>query len=477
MTRYRRLSATLMFLTGTALVGVAVASSPVLAQNSTPTAGPSTPTAGPSTPTAGPSTPMAGPPTPASTPTGDYNPSPGPSSATATRVVAVTNVTDLLNAINAAQPGDAITLEDGTYLLNSNVEISRPGTDSQRIFVRARNKGLAQIQHCNTEGFKVTAPYWIFEDLQIRGVCPDDGISNADAFHVTGGADHLIIRNSTIVDFQSHVKLNQETPGGVQTWPNSFWAINNIWRDTKPMTGSDPKNVLNIDGGLNHVIRGNIFVDIATANFSQDQSAIYPKAGVQNGIIEQNLVVCTKTVTSGASLRGIFTGDAGGFGGICNGSCTDQNMTYRNNIVMHCQGDGNSGGIFINQESNAQFLHNTVHDVKWNFYYPDVPGPNYFTASLMFRDWVLGGAATPTDTMDLQPDTAGMNAIFTNPDIADFSLKDGTSILGKVPRNPRALYDFCGHLRATTTDIGAIDYSHPKAAECVQYIKFLYQSL
>lgn len=389
----------------------------------------------------------------------------------------VRNSAELLAAIGSALAGDAITLDDGTYRLNSNVIVSRAGTPTAKIFVTARNPGMARIEHCNVEGFKVTASDWVFENLEFRGVCRGGGAQNAHAFHVTGAGHRLIIRNSTIVDFQSHVKLNQESPGGVQTWPNDNWYINNVWKHTSPMTGTDPKNVLNVDGGLRHVIRGNVFADIATANSNQHQSAIYPKAGVKGAIIENNMVVCNKHVTSGNSIRAIFTGDQSGSGGICDGSCTNQNNVYRNNIVLKCQGAGNSGGFVISNEETSVYLHNTLHDVKWNQYGSNVPGPNSFESNLMYRAWLFGGTPRPTEANNLTPDASGMASIFVNPDAGNFALKDGALIRSKVQRSDKAPHDFCGNARSAQTDIGAIDYSHPKAAECVDFIRRLYERI
>src|SRR3954452_962908 len=94
----------------------------------------------------------------------DYTPDDGPA-ATGLHVVAVQTAAALTAAIAAAKPGDEITLGDGSYRLDANIAVGRPGTPSARIFVRAAHAGHAILELCSTEGFQVSASDWIFEDL------------------------------------------------------------------------------------------------------------------------------------------------------------------------------------------------------------------------------------------------------------------------------------------------------------------------
>lgn len=391
--------------------------------------------------------------------------------------IPVSTVDELRTALTSANPGDAIVLEDGVYRFNSDLFLTRPGTKANRIVVTPRNRGRAVIEHCNTEGFNVAAPYWTFEKLIIKGVCRGSGSENAHAFHITGNGSSLILRRNTVIDFQSHVKLNSAFPNGVQTWPDRATFIGNIWKHSSPMPGSDPHNVLNLDGGNGHIVRDNVFVDLAIAEDINAQSAIYIKAGAKNAIVENNLISCAKRVSSGNTVRAMNSGEASGSGGICNGDCANQNIVYRNNIVMHCRGSGNSAGISVNYEANSFYLHNFIHDVDRNFYGVLAAPSNLFYANLLYRPWVFAGTTRPMEVQNLFPDASGMANIYANPDLANFVLRDGSPIRQKVPRHERAPRDFCGHERAQMTDIGPIDYSHPDAAACVDSIRALYNRI
>src|SRR5258708_2503732 len=116
------------------------------------------------------------------------------SPAGATRVVNVAHPTQLMAAIAAAQHGDEIVLADGTYAL-TGASCTAAGTPTQPIVVRAANPLGALINFDALEGFKVSAPSWHFEGLDVRGVCADD--SNCEhAFHVFGDATGFVLRGS-----------------------------------------------------------------------------------------------------------------------------------------------------------------------------------------------------------------------------------------------------------------------------------------
>jgi len=403
----------------------------------------------------------------------DYAPDEGPSPAGA-RVVLVHSAAELAAAIAAAAPGDAITLADGTYHFDGNVDITRPGTTAQRIFMRAEHAGKATIEHCSTEGFRVSARDWIFEDLVIKGACPDD-TNNEHAFHITGAAHETILRHNRVVDFKSHVKLNLDDTTS-RIWPDDTWYIGNVFMDTAPQPGAQPFNALNLDGGRRHVIRGNLFVDLVAAA-DHRASAIYPKITTRDMIVEDNLVVCTKHVTGGFDRAGLSTGEAWNPNPYCDGDCANVGNIYRNNIVLGCNGPGNSFGIGVGYEKATSYLHNSVHGAKHNYFDGNANSSGADVAmvsNILFADWLFDGPGRPTETHDL---LTGAADVFVDAAHGNFALKDGTAIRGRAPRDARAPHDFCGHCRAAMTDIGAIDYSDPRAADCVAKIQSLYDSL
>jgi hypothetical protein len=406
----------------------------------------------------------------------DYAPSDGPK-ATGAKVVPVATAAALLDAIGKANPGDAITLAPGTYRLNANVPVNRPGTSAQRIFVRAQQPLGATIELCSTEGFQVSAADWIFEDLVIKGVCPgpDD---NEHAFHITGAAHETILRYNKVVDFKSHVKLNLDNTTS-RIWPNDTWYIGNVWMDTAAQPGAKPFNALNIDGGRRHIVRGNRFVDLVSVE-DRRASAIYPKITTRDMIVEQNLIICQKRVTGGGDRAGISTGEAWNPSPYCDTDCANVGNVYRNNIVIGCNGPGNSFGIGVGYEKSTVYLHNTEHAVKRNYFNGNANSSGadvVFVGNILYEDWLFDGPGRPTQMATVIAKAAGAAAMFVDAAHGDFTLKDGSAIRGKLARDSRAPHDFCGHCRADTTDIGAIDYSDPRATQCLAAVKSMYDGL
>ena len=194
-------------------------------------------------------------------------------------------------------------------------------------------------------------------------------------FKIVGDADDLIFRNNEVVNFASHVKLNGEiVTGTVKSYPDRAWFINNFWHNTKYILNNAPHNILNLDGGKEHVVRGNIFADYSTpASLSKSASAVYPKASTLGILIEQNLIVCEKQRTDGQTTRGIQLGD-GAPASICDGDtdgdglgdCEEngqnQEGIVRNNLIMNCDNGGSSAGIMALSDRDSLIAHNTVYN-------------------------------------------------------------------------------------------------------------------
>lgn len=100
-------------------------------------------------------------------------------------VVPVATSAQLVAAIDGAAAGDVITLAPGIYALTENLLCDTPGTPAAPIVVRAASPDTAEVRFDAIEGFKVSAPHWIFEDLVVRGV-PALGDDCMHAFHALG---------------------------------------------------------------------------------------------------------------------------------------------------------------------------------------------------------------------------------------------------------------------------------------------------
>ena len=83
------------------------------------------------------------------------------------------------------------------------------GTAQHPIVLRAAKPGTVEFRSAATEFIKISAPDWIVENLDIAGTCGD----NSDcehAFHIVAHADHTIIRDNRIRDYNAHIKGNGE---------------------------------------------------------------------------------------------------------------------------------------------------------------------------------------------------------------------------------------------------------------------------
>jgi hypothetical protein len=316
----------------------------------------------------------------------------------------------------------------------------------------------------------------------MEGTCPEDSDgSNEHAFHISGKADDTILRGNNVINFKTHVKLNgaRDVDTVPYQFPNRSMYINNTFRYTKRLGGAVPHNALNIDGGNGHVARGNAFVDMAHSDpDSRSASSIYFKMSIRDLTVEQNLVVCQKHITEPGDRRGIYSGDAKPPSPFCpTADCTSEKGIYRNNIVMACQGVGNSNGILIMNERDTVYEHNTVDNVKNNFS-NDLAGANVLVRNnVLYKKFFFASPSPIVLSGNVTQDEVGSLALWVAPKQADFALKDGSVLGAKVPRSDKTLYDFCGNQRGAMTHVGAIDYDSANAKACTDRIKQWYSEL
>ncbi len=410
-----------------------------------------------------------------------YKPDDGAVISASNKVINVSNSAQLLAAIAAANPADAITLSPGSYrLTDAKIRFSRSGTATSPIFIRALNQGDATIELCNLEGFSVTGSNWIFENLVVRGVCAD-GTNNEHAFHLFGTSSNTILRNNRIVNFMSHVKVNCDISGTTFTCPSNIKFLYNRFFDDKPISGNAPFNVVNIDGANNVVVRGNLFYDFASANTSKSSTAIYPKMHSNNVLVEQNLVVCEKNVVTGSNRRGINIGDSLDGNQYCiNSVCKSYNGTFRNNIVLNCQGAGNSFGIGVINQYTSDYFHNTTLNVKQNWYDSTAPATgNLFKNNIFSQRWASQVAGyVPVLEQNQTLARADGTDKFVSPTQANLSpVNSAVAASLAVGVDAKAAYDFCGFKRGAMTSVGAIDYSHPNLTDCLNKVNQSYQKM
>jgi hypothetical protein len=423
-----------------------------------------------------------------------YNPDLGPIHDI-NQLISVDTTIALLNAIEVANPGDVISLEPGVYSISQLVTIRKDGEPNSRIFMRAATLGSVTLELSHIENFKLYGKFWIFENLRIVGVC-DDEQGCEHAFHIVGDADDIIFRNNEVINFASHIKLNGERLGEepAKSFPDRIMFINNFWHNTKYIRNNVPHNILNLDGGHDHVVRGNIFADYNTpADLPKSASAIYPKASTHGILIEQNLIVCEKQRTEGETARGVQLGD-GAPSSICDGDmdqdgegdCIErgqsQEAIVRNNIIMRCDNGGSATGIMVGSDRDSQILHNTVSLVgqrNAGFYQGHPNYDTYWRANILERGINTQYAERPLNTINnFVPSSEELSNIFATPSEGDFTLINPILITDQIPTDPSAPHDFCGYPRGAFADIGAIEYSTTYlGSSCVDKVLAMYNRI
>ena len=395
---------------------------------------------------------------------------PGPAApAGVVRVVRVDNTTTLLKAVAKAQPGDAITLEPGTYRVRGRrIKLRGKGTPSTPIYVRAETFGDVTIELDTLEGFFVDRPYWVFENLRIRGVCERDSRCE-HAFHVFGPAIGTTIRNNELLDFNAALKVNGDRGKGRERFPDYGLVQNNTIYNTRPRRTGNPTTPLNINSGNGWVVSANFIADFSKGGGNRISYAAFMKGNSEGGIFERNLVVCHWRLPRDGDIRlGLSLGGGGTGNRFCRrGDCSTEHTAgiIRNNIIARCPADV---GIYLNRAAHTQVhnnlllattgidvrfktstaaIHNNIIDGRIK----DRDGGTHFSDNNLISTqcgWIARwfGTCSPADW-------------YQGPLAGDFRLLDGSKIVDRGNIEPGSTRDLCGRPRPPRPDIGPIEYS------------------
>lgn len=274
------------------------------------------------------------------------------------RQLLVSSIEQLRASLRAAQPGDEITIAPGHYVLNAPaLLINQPGTADAPITLRAAQAGVVKIDSMVAESFIVSAPFWVIENLDIRGVCTVQEFCE-HAFHVIGNAHHFSARNNRVTDFNAHFKIN----GAHGQQPDDGEIAYNTVGNTMARRTARAVTPVDLVAASGWRIRKNIVSDFIKTGGDHISYGIFAKGAGSNNHIEQNLILCEHRLRNqpgqrvGLSLGGGATGAA---------YCRDkqciveqEHSVIQANLVMACSDDG----IYLNKAADSLVRSNTLID-------------------------------------------------------------------------------------------------------------------
>lgn len=374
-------------------------------------------------------------------------------SALSAAEITVRDAAALVSAIGDAAPGDVITLAAGTYDVDANISCRAAGTAAQRITVRAEALGDAVIRFNAVEGFKVLAPYWTFENLEIRGACADDSRCE-HAFHVVGAADFTTIRGNKIEGFNAHIKGNGE--GDPRVFPDDVLiAHNELYSDAPRQTGN-PVTPIDVVGGRRWRVEHNHIHDFEKAQGNRISYAAFLKGNSRDGVFAYNLIECERLHAGGVRLGLSFGGGGTGPDSICEDqTCTPEHQggLMYNNIIASCPADV---GVYVNKGQDVKIFNNTLINTTGI----DV---RFAASSAQVMNNLLDGAIRARDNATITKTTnierGALSAWFVDGGALNLALNDGSAIIDQGTPTPLILDDFCLTPRDATHDIGAIEYT------------------
>lgn len=277
------------------------------------------------------------------------------------RLRVVSSLQALGAAAATAEPGDVIQLEPGHYRFSGySIKFSRPGTAVAPITVRAARLDEAVIESDAVETFHVSAPYWRFENLSMRGVCGDHSYCE-HAIHLVGAATDVLIRNNRFQDYNAHIKINGEDA----RFPDRGTIEGNNFTNTAPRITDNPVTPIDLVAASDWHIRANIIADFVRGNGARATYGAFVKGAGEGNVMERNLVVCEW------KLRGVpgeHVGLSLGGGGTDLHARREHGRTgfeqvggvIRDNLIVSCDDDG----IYLNRAAGSVVDHNTLLDTS-----------------------------------------------------------------------------------------------------------------
>ena len=369
------------------------------------------------------------------------------------KIIKVYNPIELLSALNEVSAGQTILVYPGDYVIEQfRIDITNAGTADHPINVVAKKLGSVKV-YLRGEGFVINKPYWQFSNLHIIGNCKKHA-SCEHAFHVVGQGQNTLIENNIIQDFNAMIKIN----GIGNHFPDYGEVIQNTIFNTSPRNTSNPVTPIDLMHANNWRVAENFIFDIQKSAGDKVSYAAFFKGGSQNGVFENNLIICA------ANLPDIHTSIGLSLGG--GGSLIDhrrdkntaehENGIIRNNLIMHC---ANDVGIYLNRAANSQIYNNTLYntlgiDVRFQETSANIYN-NVISGRIKKRDQ---GDFSQQDNLIVQrgffTGSENLKEYFTSPDIGDFSWQQDFEFEKNHFSSDFVGSDFCGNT-AKVNYIGA----------------------
>lgn len=363
--------------------------------------------------------------------------------AAATRVLA--GGAEIVAAVAAAQPGDVLEIAPGRYALPGTLRTQRGGRPDAPITLRAARAGTVTLEVRRVEGAVVAHPYWIFENLGWRGLCPaDDDCEHA--LHIVAGARATVVRNNLSTDFSAHLKIN----GQDGQFPDDGLLQYSTLVNTRPRRGTAPVTFVDLVAAS-----GWQYLDNRVENFVKEGSngisyGLFMKGAGRGGRIARNVVICTPAAVGQAGLR---LGISMGGGGTGKEVCRDKRCEFEhadgvvaNNVVAHC----NDAGIDVNHSRAIAVLHNTLVNTQ-GILVRNPPADARVAGNLLdSRVRARAGTTLDADVDNLR--TGSLAAWLADADLLDLRWKEAPAPVATPPEAP---LDFCGRRRAALSEPGA----------------------
>ncbi|MBF0266388.1 MAG: hypothetical protein HQL46_14075, partial [Gammaproteobacteria bacterium] len=372
---------------------------------------------------------------------------------------------DILRLLKTVKAGESIEIQPGIYYLDiKRIPINTIATKELPIHVYAKKLGDVYLKLNTVEGFNINAPFWSFQNLIIQGNCTSH-TQCEHAFHIVGKADSTIIRNNIISDFNAAIKGNGLPVNNQQIdMPNKVLIEHNSFTFSAPRKTSNPVTPIDVVGGDSWLIKGNLISDFIKAAGDNISYGAFLKGESTNGVMEENLVICSKNLDGrlarqvGLSLGGGGTGNSS----CANNSCDfeHKNGIIRNNIIMNC----NDVGVYINKAPKTTITNNTL----FNTIGIDVRFPE---SSAQINNNILNGRIKSRDNAQITEENNQENLSLSELEEDWFQSPKSANFINKEQNIPAVTTtvttDFCGNNRTKNkSNIGAIDYTQVNNNNC-----------